>query len=228
MLYCAHSGFDATPDNSIASLRAGAAAGFPCAEIDVRLTPDGHVVLHHDDEIHGQDGALRISKTPWAPLHAQVPALVSLSDALETVRALGLSLNVDLKDATAAPYVAEACVSMGIASTCYFSGLEPEQAAWVAAQKLPVRHLLNVPGYLAEEQDPSVAIQKAVNFALETGAFGLNLYHRMVWPALIDRAHRSFLWVWAWTVNEASDAQKLADMGVDGITTRVRDILPRT
>lgn len=224
MMYCAHSGFDATPDNSIASLRAGAAAGFPLAEIDVRLTADGQVVLYHDDEVHTDSGLLHISEASWDELHARAPGLVPLEEALCVVRELGLSLNVDLKTKAAAPRVAEACVEMGIDATSHFSGLEPEQAAKIAAQKLPVRHLLNVPQALAHEPDRKAAIGKAVGYALETGAFGLNLHYRMVTPELVDRAHRAFLWVWAWTVNEESDARSLEAMGINGITTRARGV----
>ncbi|HML46459.1 MAG TPA: glycerophosphodiester phosphodiesterase family protein, partial [Clostridia bacterium] len=61
---------------------------------------------------------------------------------------------------------------------------------------------------------------EAAETALALGAFGLNLQYRLITPDLVTRAHRNFLWVWAWTVNERSEADQLCTLGVNGITTR--------
>lgn len=212
-LYGAHSGFGGTPDGSLASIRAGDAAGFPVTEVDVQLTRDGIPVIHHDDSLPGVQ-ALRISALSWDELTALRPDILLFSKALSLARSLGLSMNIDLKTPLAAEPCAALCVQTGMTANCHFSGLNPAQAPTVTAQHLPVRHLLNVPAELAG--DPAKAVAKAV----ACGAFGLNLHHSLVTPKLVERVHRSFLWIWTWTVNDRANADRLAAMGVNGITTR--------
>ena len=48
----AHRGFSAAaPENTIPALEAALAAGAHVAEIDVKLTKDGHLVLMHDTDV---------------------------------------------------------------------------------------------------------------------------------------------------------------------------------
>ncbi|HML46458.1 MAG TPA: glycerophosphodiester phosphodiesterase family protein, partial [Clostridia bacterium] len=137
VLVCAHTGFNGTPEGSLASLRAGAAAGYPVAEVDVRLTRDGIPVLHHDAALSCMPDA-PIDGLRWAELSALRPGLVLFSKALTLTRALGLSLNIDLKTPLAAEPCAALCVHSGIAGRCYFSGLYPNDARAVAEQRLRV------------------------------------------------------------------------------------------
>ena len=54
LLFAAHRGLcgdDVEPENSLASYLACAKAGAPMVEVDVRVTKDGHVVLHHDSDV---------------------------------------------------------------------------------------------------------------------------------------------------------------------------------
>lgn len=65
----AHRGFsDAAPENTLPALEAALAAGADVAEIDVKLTADGHLVLMHDATFdrtttgHGPIGALTLAE----------------------------------------------------------------------------------------------------------------------------------------------------------------------
>ncbi|MBM4776429.1 MAG: glycerophosphodiester phosphodiesterase family protein [Archangiaceae bacterium] len=54
LMFAAHRGLcgdDTEPENSLASYLACAKAGAPMVEVDVRVTKDGHVVLHHDSDV---------------------------------------------------------------------------------------------------------------------------------------------------------------------------------
>lgn len=54
LLFAAHRGVcgdDTEPENSLASYLACAKAGAPMVEIDIRVTKDGRVVLHHDSDV---------------------------------------------------------------------------------------------------------------------------------------------------------------------------------
>lgn len=211
-LFCAHSGFAGTPDNSLNSLYAGAEAGYPLAEVDVRVTGDGQLVLHHDETL--ADSALRIADHTLETLREIAPHLVSLADALRVAKKLGLGMNLDVKTWMAAAPAAALCRELGMAEHCHFSGLEPETAKRVADMNLPVRHMLNV------GRDLALMPETAVRTALAVRAIGLNCHHQTITTALTRNAHRSLLWVWAWTVNDDARCLELAGMGVNGITRR--------
>lgn len=54
LMFAAHRGLcgdDSEPENSLASYLACARAGAPMVEVDVRVTKDGAVVLHHDSDV---------------------------------------------------------------------------------------------------------------------------------------------------------------------------------
>jgi glycerophosphoryl diester phosphodiesterase len=54
LMFAAHRGVcgdDTEPENSLASYLACAKAGAPMVEVDVRVTKDGKVVLHHDSDV---------------------------------------------------------------------------------------------------------------------------------------------------------------------------------
>ncbi len=196
MFICAHSGFDGAPDNSLQSIRAGAECA-PFTEVDVRVNAYGEAYLSHDALVSGR---------PYVPLR----------EALLTVRELGLTVNLDLKQPEAARPCAELCVELGLSSRAFFTGLEPEWAALVAGMNLPVRHMLNVPRQLAA--DPCAAVAAA----LSVHACGLNLQFRGVTEELVHAAGLSLLPVWAWTVNLPEDKAYMARLQVFGITTRTR------
>ncbi len=213
-MFCAHSGFNGHPDNSLSSIRAGAAAGLALTEVDVRLTSDGVPVCWHDAMIRLDGRETNIAATPAARVRASHPDVVFLADALPVVRLLGLTLNLDLKVWQAAAPCAKLCADADILPRAHFSGLEPGDAGRVAELHLPVRHLLNVPEALAA--NPALAVKTAC----DEGCFGLNLNYRLFTPELLDLAHRNLLWVWVWTVNLPEDMLRFMATAVDGITTR--------
>lgn len=97
------------PENTLAGLRAAAAAGVAGVEFDVRLTRDGVPVLFHDDTLERTtDGRGRLASLTWAQVRRldagtwfdaafageRVP---SLEAALRLLVKLGLQANVELK-----------------------------------------------------------------------------------------------------------------------------------
>jgi len=68
----AHRGFStAAPENTMAALEAAWRAGATLAEIDVRLTRDGELVLIHDRDLaRTTDGSGRVAEKTWAELQA--------------------------------------------------------------------------------------------------------------------------------------------------------------
>lgn len=96
------------PENSLQSLRDTAAAGVPFAEVDVRRSADGKMVLMHDATVQRTtDGEGKVEDLSWAELRElklrssddQHHTIPSFDEALALIQELGLALYVDLKDA---------------------------------------------------------------------------------------------------------------------------------
>jgi len=97
------------PENTLAGLAAAAAAGVRWVEIDTRLSADNVCVLSHDAAITGVGRPVRIARTSAAALGAldigsrfapdfageTVPTLAA---ALDRAAALGLGVNIEVKD----------------------------------------------------------------------------------------------------------------------------------
>lgn len=108
---CGHRGHSAAaPENTLAALRANRAAGGTTAEIDSVLTADGEIVVLHDLTLdRTTDGAGVVADLPLAAVQARDagawfgPAFAgervpTLAEALEAARALGLGLEVEIKE----------------------------------------------------------------------------------------------------------------------------------
>ena len=75
------------PENTIAAIEAGLAAGADAIEIDIRIAADGTPVLSHDEFIIGQDGQrLLIRKCNYIDLQAHKPDLASLTQAIRIIK----------------------------------------------------------------------------------------------------------------------------------------------
>lgn len=95
------------PENSLQSLRDTAAAGIPMAEVDVRTTADGVMVLMHDPTIDRTTNATgEVKELTWDVLkHAVLNAngdtthsVPTFEDAMQLASELGIGLYLDIKN----------------------------------------------------------------------------------------------------------------------------------
>ena len=91
----AHSGCEDTAENSMDSIRTGISLGADCVDVDVRLAPDGTLVLSHD-------------------MCEECANLVTLEQAFEAVAAAPVSINCDLKEYAALEAVLALAEKCGI------------------------------------------------------------------------------------------------------------------
>ncbi|MBU0602597.1 MAG: glycerophosphodiester phosphodiesterase [Gammaproteobacteria bacterium] len=111
-LWIAHrGGGGAAPENTLAALRTGAAAGFRMVEFDVMLSRDGVPVLMHDETLdRTTNGQGNVNSRDCAELerldagsrHGAAFAgerIPTLATALDTLLSLGLAANIEIKPA---------------------------------------------------------------------------------------------------------------------------------
>jgi len=205
----AHRGFAGLyPENTLTAIEQ-AAPRADLIEVDVRRCGSGELVVHHDETVDrltdesgriGDFSAAELADLNVAGSGDGVPTVERVLEAVPP--AVGLDL--ELKESG---LVADA--------RRLVDGIDNE--VWLSSFDVPV-----VETATAETDLPTVLIvDDAAEAGIERAAgldcAGLAPHWRLVDFALLERAHRSDLSVYPWTIGDGERAENLAKMGVDGI-----------
>ncbi len=212
-LIVAHRGrHDQLRENTLAAFAAAREAGADAVELDVRRSADGVLVVHHDPVRDGRP----IAATPRAELPGDV---AELPDALRA--AAPLPVNVEVKNlqepdgsydpsgefARAVVAAVEGTPGRG---PVFYSSFDLATCRDLArASDDPVGWLLDV-----GELD-AAALERAADAALAA----VHPYVADVTAELVAAAHDRGLAVHVWTVNRASDLERMFALGVDSVIT---------
>jgi len=204
---------DGFVENTLEAFAEAKRLGADGVELDVRLTADGALVVHHDPTVDGL-GPLAHLTVPDLP-----PYVPLLADALTVCD--GMVVNVEIKNepgqpghdpgeavaALTAAVIAEAgWTERVIVSSFQVSTL---RAVQVADSRVALGALW-----------PLVADAAAgLALAVDEGWRAVHPFVSSVGPDLVERAQAAGLAVNVWTVNNSSDLAALTEMGVDGIIT---------
>jgi glycerophosphoryl diester phosphodiesterase len=208
VLVLGHRGAPATgrPDNSVSAVTEALLQGADGAEVDVWLTEDGTLVCAHD-----------------LPSPADQGSLATLPEVLAAVQfADGAQVVVEAKPVTDAAVAARTATALADVLRTFagnvhitVSSFDPALLAMIraACADLPVRTAL-----LGHTEDPAAEV---VRRAHEDGHDEVHLPLAGVrhTPQAVETAHRLGLSVALWTVNDRSDLQWVAELGVDAVIT---------
>ena len=205
-------------ENTIDAFAEARRLGADGVELDVRLTADGALAIHHDAEIPGIG---TIDQLEVAELPAHVPLLADVLAVCE-----GMVVNVEIKNAPQDPGwdAGEAVAALTAAAI--------EEAGWTdrvivsSFQVATLRAVQVADGRLALGalwgfgSDPGPGLTEAA----EAGFRAVHPFVTSVEPELVDRAHALGLAVNVWTVNAPHDLRAMVAWGVDTvITDRIGD-----
>jgi glycerophosphoryl diester phosphodiesterase len=207
-------------ENTLDAFAEARRLGADGVELDVRLTIDGGLAVHHDAEIPGL-GA--IAELGVADLPVHVPLLRDVLAVCE-----GMVVNVEIKNAPQDPgwdsgeavaaLTAAAIEEAGWTDRVIVSSFQP--ATLLAVQAVDGRLALGALWGFAT--DPGSALAEAA-------AAGFGAVHPFVTSVtheLVAAAHSAGLAVNVWTVNAPDDLRAMVELGVDSvITDRLRAAL---
>jgi glycerophosphoryl diester phosphodiesterase len=211
---------DGFTENTIDAFAEARRLGADGVELDVRLTADGGLAVHHDAEIAGVGV---VADLVVAELPSHVPLLADVLAVCE-----GMVVNVEIKNAPQDPGwdPGEAVAVLTAAAV--------EEAGWTnrvlvsSFQMATLRAVLAADGRLAVGALWVFAAEVEAALA-EVAAAGFGAVHPFfgsVDEELVDRAHAMGLAVNVWTVNAPEDLRAMVDVGVDTvITDRLGDAL---
>jgi glycerophosphoryl diester phosphodiesterase len=224
-LVFAHRGGAAlAPENTMAAFDRAVSLGVDGLELDVRLSSDGEVVVHHDrtlertTPLHGSVAARPASELAGAG----VPTLRSVLERHRAVRvivemkvnrvAFGLKV---LETVQAAGAVDRVCLgSFGRGALRAVRRAAPAVATSAAREE--VRWALYRSWCRCPASRARYSGYQVPEWAGRT---------RVVSPRFVHDAHRFGLAVQVWTVDDVDDARRLLDWGVDALITDRPDLM---
>jgi glycerophosphoryl diester phosphodiesterase len=200
-------------ENTLEAFAEARRLGADGVELDVRLTADGALAIHHDAEIAGLGP---VSELSVGDLPAHVPLL---ADALGVCE--GMTVNVEIKNSPAdhgydpgeavAALTALAIAEAGWTERVLVSSFQVStlRAVKVADGRLALGALWP---FLTE---PEAGLAEAVEAAVSA----VHPFVTEVTPTLVARAHDLGLAVNVWTVNATHDLEAFVELGVDAVIT---------
>lgn len=226
-------GGSAAPENTLAGLRAGHAAGFHGVEFDVMLSADGTPHLIHDDTLerttngHGPVSAARdaeLARLDAGAWHSPAFAgatVPTLEAAGQLCRALGLWANVEIKPSPGAEVETGRRAAALAADIWRGTALPPLLSSFSQETLLAAREAApHLPRALLVEAVPPDWQARLVAL----GAQALHCSQRSMTPALAGAIGAAGYGLACYTVNQAPQIQALWAMGVDGIFTDRLDL----
>ena len=225
LVFAHRGGSTLAPENTIAAFDNGLALGADGLELDVHLSRDGVVVVHHDRAL---DRATRLTG-PLAGRSARelaaagVPTLAEVLSRHRNTRVIiELKVNtVELASATvedvrAADAVDRVCLgSFGLRVLRAARAMEPAIATSAAKEEVRWALYRSWLGLPASRRAPYAGYQ-VPEWSGTT---------RVVSRRFIELAHRRGHSVQVWTVDAENDARRLLEWGVDALITDRPDLM---
>jgi len=231
----AHRGESAdAPENTLAAFRLAWERGVEAIELDVHQAADGALVVIHDADTERTTGVRKIVKESaledlesldagsWKGGDWAGEPIPTLDEALATVPENGVCF-VEIKvGPEAVPALVESVRN---------SGLSPEQVVIISfhadtiaetKRRLPALRAYFLSGFRQDEATGawSPTVEELIATAREIKADALNVSYRgPIDETFVRKVRDAGLGFYVWTVDDAGEARRLVELGVDGITT---------
>ena len=225
-LVCAHRGVSAhCPENTLVAIEEAVRVGAPMTEIDVRRTADGHIVLMHDETVdrttNGSGAVSALTLEDLCCLDAGAKrgeafvgeAVPTLADVLDLCRDRGMFLCIEIKQYDIAPEVAALVegAAMVDGSVVISFDFDCVRGVRQANPRLAT-------GWLTGTIDQGEVDEMLGRLRVE-GIPVLSALYTQVAPEVVDRCRLRGTTLYTWTIDDETEARRLAGMGVDVITS---------
>jgi glycerophosphoryl diester phosphodiesterase len=205
------------PENTVAAFRCAAVLGADAAELDVRRTRDGVLVVHHDPVL--PQGAV-VAHVAHAALPAHIPTLTEALDACA-----GMWVNVEVKNDPSEPDF-DVSESIAEATAQLLTARSDPAERWLVSSFS--RATIDVVHAVAPHVPTAwLCLEVADGVPGELAAAGHVAVHPWVvalTPRHIEACHEAGLVVNTWTLDDPVRMAELIAVGLDGICTNAPDV----
>ena len=227
----AHRGASAySPENTVAAINKAFELGADGIEIDVQMSRDGELFLHHDWTLEklGNEKSLVISKTlsqlkkldagKWFSSEFEGEKIPTLSEALSVVPE-GKIVNIEIKKTAADSRDIESkvvrCIrDMKIADNIIISSFNHQTISKIQKSDPDIKTALIISSLLS---DPMKYFR---NFT----CYSIHPLFYFADPELTKALHANNIKIYPWVVNDTVYASLLMESGCDGIITNYPDL----
>lgn len=225
-IICAHRGNSAhCPENTLAAIASAAELGIPMTEIDVRRTADGHIVLMHDESVdRTTDGSGRVAELSLAQIRGfdagswKAPEFAeervpTLAEVLDLCRERGVFLCIEIKQKGIVPQVTDLVRDAGMVEGAVIISFDFDTVVELrgASPTIPA-------GWLTADMEPS-AVDAAISRVLSHHIPVISALHTCVTRDVVRRCRLRAITLYVWTIDDAAEARRYAEMGVDVIAS---------
>ena len=214
------------PENTAAGFQVALEAGVTEIELDVRLSRDGHLIVVHDANVtrttgeRGKAHHYTLSQLEVLDARRNTPGWHSplgIPSLREVVDLCGPSMRFQLEVKGADRAILHRLAHQLVD---FINQRQMNDRVVVTSSHTGFLRMLGTMtahierGYVAEYR-----YQQPTRRAVALGCTWLMPRHTLVTPALMRRARRRNLKVSTWTVNDLTRAERMVELGVDGIIT---------
>jgi glycerophosphoryl diester phosphodiesterase len=205
------------PENTVASLKKALQHNVDEIEFDLRVTKDGIVVLHHDQDVLDPNGRhRRISKCTYKELLDHKKDLATFSEALDAVnRAVPLYIEVKSGEPTA-PIVA-------IVRSYLKQGWKKEDFRLASFSFKTLKTLHTALPEIELIINEGWSGVRATHRARKLGTKRLSMNARWLWSGFIRATSHGGYQLVAYTVNSPKQARRWERAGLYGVVTDYPD-----
>ena len=200
-------------ENTLDAFAEARRLGADGVELDVRLTADGALAVHHDAAIPGVGVIAELSV---GDLPEQVPLLADVLAVCD-----GMVVNVEIKNAPQDPGWDPTEAVAALVASCLEAAGWTERVIVSSFQPATLRAVQVADGRLALGAlwGWGVEAGPALEEAARAGYWAVHPFVTSVDAELVERAHASGLVVNVWTVNAVEDLRAMVALGVDAVVT---------
>jgi glycerophosphoryl diester phosphodiesterase len=229
----AHRGFSGRyPENTLLSFQKAIEVGADWLELDVITTRDDVVIVSHDttaDRCTDGKGSLQemslsevkqLDAGSWFNPSFAGERIPTLDEVLDLVAPLPIRLAIEIKGDTPEQYIhnARAAVSLlkerGYLQKVNITSFDPDSLRAIKTWESSLTTSLD-----PDKQDGTYSPWELCQQVLACGSNFLQHHYVALNAEIVDEARQHGFGVWAWTVNDLSEMQRLEALGVMGIVT---------
>jgi glycerophosphoryl diester phosphodiesterase len=224
----AHRGASAAaPENTLIAYKKAIEMGADYAELDVRQTKDGAIVLMHDKTVHRTTGVKgfvwdftleelrQMEAGSWFGEEFRGEPIPTLEEVIRLVKGR-MKLNIEVKISENEPGIAQRVVNIvrseDFSQNCMITSFDMETVKTFKA--------------IAPDLKTGFIFDKEYRSDVFEGTWDvLSCNHELVNAGFVKLAKESGKKIYVWTVNEREEMLRLIGLRVDGIITDMPDLL---
>lgn len=204
------------PENTLRSFENAIALGCDAVECDVRLTRDRVPVVIHDATVNsttGGNGEIRgMTLANLRTFRIGDQRIPTLAEVLACVKGR-MRIILEFKEKRITRDVLRVVEQAGMLGDTVFSSFAHEDLWTIRVKNRRARIGL----IFSRLTRVFFRVPFIIGKAKVLGAREVHVDHHIVSEELVRRAHDARIRVFAWTVNDPTDIEKLKQMGIDGI-----------